>query len=117
MSLNFDYTQVEGFDQMDENERVTGDSLVWATMAVGINHISKENAQEFFTRVSAVEMLSGAYRHSSTGPAPGPLYFTPEDVLRFVGLRTNASVLTKAKFLNRLWDGHVTMSKKSVFNI
>lgn len=114
MSLNFDYTQVEGFDQMDENERVTGDSLVWATMAVGINHISKENAQEFFTRVSAVEMLSGAYRISGD---TGPLPFTPEDVLRFVGLRTNASVLTKAKFLNRLWDGHVTMSKKSVFNI
>lgn len=113
MSLNFDYTQVEGFDQMDDNERVTGDSLVWATMAVGINHITKENAQEFFTRVSAVELLTGSFRQTETGPLP----FTPEDVLKFVGLRTNATPLTKAKFLNRTWGTYQTYVPKTVFTM
>jgi hypothetical protein len=102
MALTFDATNVRDFDSLTEDEKVTYNSLIWATMAVGMNTITEANAREFFARASFVEKVNGAYRVSQDGP----LYFTPEDVLRFIGLRTNATPMTITQFRKNMWESH-----------
>lgn len=102
MALTSDYRAIEGYDSLTDDETVTRDCLVWASMATGMNTITVENAREFYARASFWEKVNGAYRHKD-GEA---LYFTPEDVLRFVGMRTNASAKTKTQFYKSVWECH-----------
>lgn len=102
MGLSWDATKVEGFDSLTENEAVTRDALVFSTMSVGIREITVENARQFFARVSFWEKVNGPMR---VGDGES-LYFKPEDVLRFVGLKTNASTLTDAQFRKNVWESH-----------
>lgn len=103
MALTSDWSEVADYKTLTNDERVTLDALIWATMAIGINSITLANAREFFARVSFWEKVVGAYRISAEGKS---LYLTPEDVLRFVGLRTNASPLTITKFRNHAYAVH-----------
>lgn len=102
MALTWDRTEVKDYDKLTDEEWTLNESLIWATMAVGINVITVENARDFFARVSFWEKVIGAYRFNEAGP----VYITPEDVLRFVGLKTNATPLTKAKFRNHVYETH-----------
>lgn len=101
MALNFDWTKTD-FSATDDNDRVTADALVWATMAIGMNEITEANARDFYARLSMWEKVVGAYRNMDGKP----LFFTPEDVLRGVGLHTNASRMTKAQFYKHMWEVH-----------
>lgn len=103
MALTWDNTAVKDIDSLTDDESATIEALIWATMAVGINHITLDNARDFYARVSFWEKIAGAYRFDPNGP----VYLTPEDVLRFVGLRTNASPKTKAQFYKSAWDCHI----------
>lgn len=103
MALTWDATAVRDFDQLTDDERVTREALIFATMAVGMGEITEDNAQEFYTRLSFWEKVNGAYRFGD-GEA---LYFTPEDVKRFIGLRTNVfPKMTKAKFHKHVFETH-----------
>lgn len=104
MALTWDARDVRDYDQLTDNERVTRESLIWSTMAIGMGEITAENAQEFYTRLSLLEKITGASRFDGDG---NPLFFTPEDVKRFIGLRTNVfPKWTKAKFKTHMLDLH-----------
>lgn len=87
----------------DENRALT-DTLIWATMFVGISTITEDNAKEFYARLRLVELLSGTLV-SQKGE---PYHLTLEDVELRIGLATNAISLTRAQFLkskvNRYFD-------------
>lgn len=102
MSLSWDATEVADFENLTDNELVTRDSLIWATIPVGINNLTQERVDDFFARVSFIEKTQGTYRHDSKGSLP----FTREDVQRFVGLRTNASPKTEAAFRKDAFDNY-----------
>ena len=102
MPLTWDSTACDLPDTLSDDDAVTRESLIFATMAVGMNTITVENAREFFARASFWEKVNGAYRYDSGGS----VFFKPEDVLRFVGLRTNASTKTKAQFYKSVWESH-----------
>jgi hypothetical protein len=107
MPLTFDWTETD-FDKDNQSDVNTADCLVWLTMAVGINHITVENAREFYARASYYEKINGPYRYHIDPDTNQKVddYFTPEDILRAVGLKTNASVMTKAKFYKHMWEIH-----------
>jgi hypothetical protein len=108
MSLNWDATKVRDFDKLTDNERNTRESLIWATMAIGMGEITEENAQEFYSRLSLLEKVSGASRwfYDDDGEHVS-VYFTPEDVKRFIGLTTNVfPKWTQAKFAKHILDLH-----------
>lgn len=102
MPLTYDATNVKDFDTLTDDEKVTYEALIWASMAVGMNEITAANVREFFTRVSFWEKVNGAYRYKDGAFC----FLTPEDVSRFVGLRTNASRYTVAQFRKNVWDAH-----------
>lgn len=74
-------------------------ALVWHSLNTGIGTITVENADEVYARIKLVETLYGASLVSPDGPKP----ITAEDVLKHVGLKTNARYKpeTRASFLKR----------------
>lgn len=76
----------------DETMTSTCESLIWATMLVGINRITEENINEFAYRLEVDRRLNGVF--STLGDKP----VTPELLRPFVGLSTNATVFTRLQF-------------------
>lgn len=103
MPLTFDWTDTD-LSVDDDEDKVLAESAIWATMAVGINHITEANCLDFYKRVSMWEKVIGAYRFADSGKTS--VYFTAEDIVRLIGLRTNASPKTKAQFYRSVWDAH-----------
>ena len=80
------------------------DALVWATMTVGIPRITEKNWKEFFVRQGAVDHVCGpALSNRKTGKS----MLTEEAIHAHIGLATNASTITAAKFLKNLEDNVV----------
>jgi len=73
-------------------------TLVMLTMGTGINTITAENVDEVFARIRLIEKLHGAML---IAPGGGDRFITREEIEAHVGLRTNASSLTRAQFLKQ----------------
>lgn len=122
MSLDFDVSRVKNFDVLtsipnpygQKNEDGTPklswhpvtDALIWATMAIGMNNITEKNWIEFFQRIRAIERVSGAYvnRPNVTSRFDPKGFITPLEVYSHIGLHTNASSLSLAKFREHLYS-------------
>lgn len=73
---------------------VTTHCLIWASIHVGLRGITEKNWEEYYTRLSTVEQVLGAFRQSEEGP----VVFTAEDVKAHIGLSTNVGDESPAKF-------------------
>lgn len=118
MALNYDITNVKDAwhgvhsDFVEENERsifavptILEDdgkvmamdsivhSMIFLTMSIGINEVKKSNSQRVFNRIRFLEKISGGSGMFEGNP------FEIEWVDRCIGLKTNASLLTKAQFI------------------
>ncbi len=98
MALNYDFSKVEHYKQKLRSKRnqLVLNSLIYATMAVGIRKITEKNYKIFYSRLTAFEHLFGAYLMK--GAKCKPAYITLEEVKMFIGLTTNANELTAAQF-------------------
>lgn len=70
------------------------EALIWSSIPVGIPRITEENANEFFRRIQRIEE-GGALMATAD---LGSLYFTWDDIVRHIGLRTNVAPVTKRTF-------------------
>lgn len=68
------------------------ESMIWATIPVGMNKITTENYEQFYQRYLKWSFVCGFV---SKNEAP---YFSLEDVKKAVGLSTNAASRTTAAF-------------------
>lgn len=98
MSLNWDANDCDPQALLDEQARMITQAIVFATMPVGIGHITEKNHEEFFRRLTEVERLAGAYITDWDGERLVERLITLDDVRLRIGLRTNASPLTKRAF-------------------
>lgn len=71
------------------------ESMAFATMAVGINRITEDNADEFYRRYVSWHVAQGRRDAGIVDRAT---------VKQFIGFRTNASTLTPAAFKKRLLE-------------
>jgi hypothetical protein len=96
MALTWNIEKCENYQELEQSPAwgIT-DTLIWLTIAVGMNEITKDNWREFYARLHLLETLYGAYAHTPNGP----YYITREQVKRRIGLRTNASKLTQLQFV------------------
>lgn len=114
MSLDWSITKVKDWEKVamrEENglEGTKTEALVWACMSIGLSGITKKNVDEFFDRVEMLEKLRGAFinRYVEDASMAGglreePYHFTREDIERRVGLSTNVSNETRAKWVKRV---------------
>jgi hypothetical protein len=93
MSLNYYYSDVANADKVmfDENDYMYSDtqSIIFATMSVGLGELTEKNWTEFYARMHIVEKLGG-YGHIS-----------PQRLREHIGLRTNVHNETRAQWMKR----------------
>ena len=99
MALQWDITKCDPPEFVDEHERQGFfNSFIYMPMIVGIPNITESNWTEFYARVHALELLGGGFRNKVLKSGLKPILFTPAEIKRWVGLETNASVLTRRQF-------------------
>jgi hypothetical protein len=76
-------------------------TIVFATMNVGMPRITEKNADVFFARVRLWEKLMGAGTHDAH---LNEILVSASDVREHIGLFTNASSMTNTQFRTRLFE-------------
>tara|TARA_Y100000296_G_scaffold86457_1_gene126281 strand:- start:45 stop:413 length:369 start_codon:yes stop_codon:yes gene_type:complete len=105
MALTYDLTAIKNLTKTYPH-RVTSDGetamnnitnmLIFVSMITGIREITSQNAHEVFTRIRMSEMIHGGYfLDEETG---GYRHVTLQEVTDHIGLKTNASDISKAQF-------------------
>ena len=107
MSLNWNMTKVEDLKALHatDGEWAKSESLIWATIAVGLGGIDEGNWAEFYARLVFVDRLLGFSKAEDT--------ITAQDVHRRIGLYTNVSDETKLQFIKR-WSNRTLSEVESV---
>jgi hypothetical protein len=73
------------------------EALIFATMVIGLNEITEKNIEEFYWRNLFCEQIGVNFLYDhDTNENRG---FTFEEINSHIGLQTNASNLTRAKFI------------------
>ena len=103
MSLNYDFSQCVGREGWSERDYNTLDKLIWGTMTVGLHGITEDNLSEWLLRMrmeraNFSEAFQMKYQHEKG------YYIRLVHLRKFVGLRTNASDLTRSKWLKELME-------------
>lgn len=80
------------------------DRIVWHLLAIGISKITEENAEKVYRRISMIEEVSGpSLVYARDGKETG-IFITMEDIRNHIGLCTNVTNMTDAKFNSHLAD-------------
>jgi len=88
MSLNFNGSKVEKWDEIDPNVR---QNVIFGTMCADLGEITEENHEEFYRRTVAFAM--------AINEKP---WITLEDVKSMIGLTTNVANTTPAAHRKRM---------------
>lgn len=93
MALSFDFTNVEDYSRIVDEDPNSIEFIVFETLFLGMNSITEENAGEFYARH---KVYDGVSRY------PTRREVTPAFIRQFIGLRTNASPLTETQFRTKV---------------
>lgn len=91
-------------DNGDDDFRIFSpktEQLIWLTMSIGVSRITKQNWKKFFNRAYAWQRVR---EHD--------ILVTAQDVYDHIGLRTNASSLTDARFRTQLMKAADGMAQR-----
>lgn len=100
MSLNFSFENVANYEEVtthpadDTRWHPVADALVWLSLFCGYQEITLKNVDKVISRIMTYQAVGGSYFRG--------MYITPQDVRRFVGLKTNASTMTDAQWAKRI---------------
>ena len=95
MPLHYDLRTVKANWKDDAIWPITN-ALIMGTMSVGMRSIDETNWKEFYTRVHIIESIHGHWLLKEGKPR----LITPQDVYDHIGLNTNATHISNAKFKN-----------------
>ncbi len=110
MPLNYDLNKIKRFKSLYEKSvETTGvrlkkipEIIILSTMSVGMRSITEDNYVKFFNRLRILETVHGPFLFKHTKKGPVPILIEIEDVRRMIGLDTNASEISRAKFISRI---------------
>ena len=100
-----EYVDGVSIEQMNQDRITTW--IIFRSMDIGMNGITSRNVDEFFRRLNTLQtwkpessprLFTGSLGDKVTLDNYSPTPVTLEDVQRRIGLSTNASTYTKAKF-------------------
>lgn len=102
MPLNYDLSKIKSYKRLITKEgqlKEPYSTIILLTMGVGMRSITEENYGKFYNRLHLIETLNGSFFFTDNRK---PLFITKEQVKRMIGLKTNATELTTAKFIKSL---------------
>jgi hypothetical protein len=106
MALCWDVKNVKNRDEVCSVK--DGDRTIWHPvtegigfymLTLGIDHLEEKNVEEFFNRMTLADTTFGAPIMNTT---EGPYYISKEELRQHIGMRSNASRLTKQQFHKNL---------------
>jgi len=97
MSLNYDATAIKDWEQIanDETDYDIFKTICFLTMNTGINEITLESSAEFWVRIKLIEDTRGKMLMDKFGQS----LLTLHTIRRFIGLKTNASKISKTAWI------------------
>ena len=103
MSLNWNVEDVHDFEVLHEDENGSGwaitKAIVFRTMLINMGEITEKNCEEFYTRIALCDECLGPSLGMTDEDGEMKDYFISlADVKRRIGLNTNVSEDSKAKF-------------------
>lgn len=121
MPLNWRINEIKNFNDVCYEEREPSPSsgsrakkvtalklrteqLIFATMVVGMNHISEKNHLEFWYRLHLYESMFGTFRLDEDGDW---LFYLLPDVKDHIGLHTNATIVPFGKWSRRVKETYL----------
>ena len=113
MSLHFDYSECVGREGWSERDYHMLDKLIWGTMTVCLYRITEDNLFEWLLRM---RMEQAHNRRAFQMKYQNEKGYDIELVhlRKFIGLRTNATELTRSKWLKELME-RVVRAEESGF--
>lgn len=114
MALNFNFGDTEYFKTEGSicNAEPASDGMyyhvaeieyvIWASMFVGIGHITEANVDKFIARCIIWEKVHGAFVSRVGEDGKTESAFDADVIRRCIGYRANVSPLTKAQFIANL---------------
>ena len=102
MSLDFDLSNIENYKEVCEKDGVytpLTQTLVFGCMGVGLGSINEKNFVEFCSRLLTWQHCFGPLLSTEDGPYE----ITPEDIWKFVGLRTNVQDISSSAFKTKVF--------------
>jgi len=111
MAIRWNLEDIKGYKELcfyEDKDPIQGgtmmcavtESLIYATMFIGINEITKKNYLQFFARIKIYEKVQGALRSKGMKD----IYYTLEEIEQHIGLGTNASTLTNRGFSLKIYN-------------
>ncbi len=116
MSLNWNVEDVHDFEVLygDEAQWAITKAILFRTMLTNMGEITEKNCEEFYTRIALCDECLGPTLGLTDEDGVMKDYFiTLADVRRRIGLRTNVTEQSKAKFngwLVRTMRSHIAQS-------
>jgi len=103
MALTYDLTAIADWSDLTKGaEWSKTEALIFATMSIGMDDITADNANEFYARIKILEGAIDSFVSVIEEGNFRDYFFTVEDITRRIGLSTNAGRETRAKFLGRM---------------
>ena len=96
MSLNWNIGNCK-YDLESKTQHANAERLIWETLAVDLGSITEQNLDEWVFRMAVLKIL-----RNRTNDSFGPV--TIEFLRPYVGLLTNVSNTSRAKFMNKCKD-------------
>lgn len=102
MSLNWNLSKIANHETLAWDEAGTlkprTEALIWSTMAIDMGEITAKNVNEFWRRLDLYQHEVGAL----LGNANGDIFFTRDDVVAHIGLKTNVTEKSASVWNRRL---------------
>lgn len=91
MSLDWDITKckINNSKDMTDDEWVVFQTVVFNCLAIDIGEITEGNWEEYFQRTYVWERIAGAGMCRWEDEEKIPVYLTPADIKKWIGLHTN----------------------------
>jgi len=113
MSLNWNVEDCVGREDWSDRDHEVLDRLIWGTMTVGLHRITEANIPEWLLRMR-MERAHHSDAFQMKYQNEEGYYLRLEHLRKFVGMRTNASGLTRSKWLKELME-RIVRSEESRF--
>ena len=114
MSLNWNVEDCVGREDWSDRDHDGLDALIWGTMLVGLHRITEANLPEWLLRMR-VERANYASAFQIKYQNEREYYLRLEHLRKFIGLRTNATELTRSKWLKTFME-RMVRSESEHFN-
>jgi hypothetical protein len=99
MSLNYGSSTCT--PPANEQEAIFHRTLCELTVIIGMPELTEQTAPEFYARIHMMELTGGTFFKRVEEDGLKDLPVTPAMLQRWIGLKTNASKVTRAQFLKK----------------